>query len=68
MLSQVNLKLSDIKRWGKAGRKERLDWQPEAKTEEERVSVILLEDHAENDHNCLGFLISFLSYSQGTQY
>lgn len=65
MLSQVNLKLSNIKRWGKGGKK---DWQPEAKTEEERVGVTLLEDHAKNDHNCLGFLISFLNYSPGTLY
>ena len=52
MLVQVNLKLSNIKRWGKGGKK---DWQPEVKTEEERVSVTLLEDHAKNDHIVLAF-------------
>lgn len=36
MLSQVNIKLSDIKRSGKGGKK---DWQSEAKAEEERGSL-----------------------------
>lgn len=47
------------------GRKER-DWQTEAKTEGKRVSLTFLEDHAKNDHYCLGFLASPLNYSQET--
>lgn len=47
------------------GRKERLVVRSQDKG---RDGVTLAEDHAENDHSCLGFLISFFNYSQGTLY
>lgn len=47
----------------KDGEREERDGQGEAKTDGKRVSLMFLENHAKNDHRCLGFLESHLNYS-----